>query len=115
MRNNLFILLIAIISIFSCKPTKISKIGDYSNIEFDYFSNRSKIKIDKPGFDFTLLLNLRIKDDSLIWINLSNTLVGKIGKCKITQDSVYVLKDFQGKEFYTADIQNFNQKIGFEI
>lgn len=115
MKNNLIILFFATLGIYSCKTTKISKIGDYSNIEFDYFSNRSKIKIDKSGMNFTLLLNLRIKDDSLIWMNISNTLVGKIGKCKVTEDSLYVLKDFQGKEYFTAGIASLNQKIGFDL
>ena len=46
-KNNLFILLVAALTTVACNSVKISKIGDYSDTHFDYFSNRSKVKIDQ--------------------------------------------------------------------
>ncbi len=84
-------------------------------IDFDYYTSRAKIKVDKQGMDFSVLMNLRMQKDKLIWINLSNTMIGKVGKCKITPDSVFVLRDFQAKEYYKGSIADLNKRIGYEL
>ena len=118
MNNKGLYLIFAMIILFvSCKTSSIktaSKIQAEA-IDFDFFSSRSKIKVDKKGMDISVSMNLRINKDHLIWINLSNTLIGKIGKCKITPDSVFVLRDYQAKEFYKGSIGELNRRLGYEL
>ena len=115
-RYRYFILVIAIIFV-SCKTnTQNTALKIQSEaIDFDFFSSRSKIKVDKKGMDFSVLMNLRIQKDKLIWINLSNTMIGKIGKCKITPDSVFVLRDYEAKEYYTGSIDQLNNRLGYSL
>ena len=85
------------------------------SVDFDFFTSRSKIKVDKKGLDVSMSMNLRINKDQLIWINLSNTMIGKIGKCKVTPDSVFVLRDYQAKEYYKGSIEGLNKRLGYEL
>ena len=118
MKNKGFFLIIATACLLiACKPNPTKTASDIQaeSIDFDFFSSRSKIKIDKKGLDFSLSMNLRIQKDQLIWINLSNTMVGKIGKCKFTTDSVFVLRDYQAKEYYKGSLIELNKRLGYEL
>lgn len=112
MKTNLLICLTVILAC-SCKVNTTKTVQDIKSktVEFEYFSSRAKIKLGK----YNVLLNLRMKQDSVVWINLSNTAVGKIGKAVIKQDSVFVLRDYKGKEFYAEAINSLQEKIGYPI
>ncbi len=97
----------------SCKvnTSKTTESIKSQKVNFDYFSARAKIKIGK----YNVLLNLRIKQDSAVWINLSNTAVGKIGKALIKQDSIYVLRDYKAKEYYADAVTQLQNRIGYPV
>lgn len=118
MKNKSYCLFIMFaILVIGCKTNKQSTANKIQAeaIDFDYFSSRSKIKVDRKGMDLSILMNLRIQNDKLIWINLSNTMVGKIGKCKITPDSVFVLRDYQAKEYYHGSVSELNKMVGYPL
>lgn len=119
MKNKGIYLLFAILMIVftSCKSTSNNAAQEIEAeaIDFDFYSARSKIKINKKGMDYSVLMNLRIQNNELIWINLSNTVVGKIGKCKVTPDSVLVLRDYQENEYYEGSILALNERIGYNL
>lgn len=97
----------------SCKvnTTKTTENIKSQEVNFDYFSGRAKIKIGK----YNVLLNLRMKQDSAVWINLSNTAVGKIGKALVKKDSVFVLRDYKGKEYYADAVTQLQSRIGYPV
>jgi hypothetical protein len=115
--KGIWIVLVMVLVFVSCKTNTIntaSKIQAEA-IDFDFFSSRSKLKVDKKGMDFSVLMNLRIQKNQVIWINLSNTMIGKIGKCKITPDSVFVLRDYEEKEYYKGSIDDLNTRLGYSL
>jgi hypothetical protein len=118
MKNKgIYLILAIMLALVSCKTNSKNTASDIKAevLDFDFYSARSKIKINKKGMDYSILMNLRIQNNQLIWINLSNTVVGKIGRCKITPDSVFVLRDYQVREYYKGSISALNSRIGYEL
>ena len=118
MKNKGCYLLFALMAILvSCKSTTKNTALEIEaeSIDFDFYSSRSKIKINKKGMDYSVLMNLRIQNNELIWINLSKTVVGKLGIGKVTPDLVFVLRDYQENEYYEGSISALNSRIGYDL
>ena len=97
MKNKGCYLLFALMAILvSCKSTTKNTALEIEaeSIDFDFYSSRSKIKINKKGMDYSVLMNLRIQNNELIWINLSNTVVGRVGKWKVTRNDVVDIRGY---------------------
>lgn len=113
MKSSSLLNIFFVLALWGCKVNTTKTVQEIKNktVEFDYFSSRAKIKLGK----YNVLLNLRMKQDSAVWINLSNTAVGKIGKAIIKQDSVFVLRDYKGKEYYADAVTSLQKRIGYPV
>lgn len=87
-------------------------------IDFDYLSIKSKIKLKEEHKTTEATAVLRLKKDSIIWFNLSGALGVQGMRGIITQDSVFVLNrvDKQYSVFgFDAISGEFNFPIDFSL
>lgn len=84
-------------------------------VDFNYFSSKMKIHFDDGNQSIGLTSSLRMKKDSIVWISIMGPFGVKVGKAKVTKDSVFVLRDFQSKEYYAYSISAFNHKYQTDL
>jgi hypothetical protein len=106
---------------FSCKRQKISltptttEVNNLSvqEIDFTYFSSKSKITYNDAENNLNAIVNIRMKKDSLIWLSISK--IGVEGaRSLITKDSIYVLDKLKN-EYSVYDFQTLSEKFNFNI
>ncbi|MDO1447027.1 DUF4292 domain-containing protein [Rhodocytophaga aerolata] len=116
-----YILFFLVIFTFSCKrqkinlPTSTTKIKNLSvqEIDFKYFSSRSKVTYTDSENNLNAIANIRIKKDSLIWISVSKIGVEGV-RALITQDSILVVNRLKN-EFTAYDFKSLSEKFNFNI
>jgi hypothetical protein len=128
MNNKHILLFIAcFITFYSCKKPPAVTNKDISTteakpetlqvqleeIDFDYFSTRSKVNFRDQNEDQTATVNIRMKKDSLIWLSVNK--VGIEGfRALITRDSIYVLDQVK-KEYFVKDFKSLSEQFNFTI
>lgn len=86
---------------------------EVNEIDFDYFSAKVKLKFKDNKYDVKAKANIRIKKDSLIWMNL--TAVGISGsRCLISRDSVILLNILK-KEYYVFSYEDLSDKFNYQM
>ena len=113
MNSRIVLFLILSTFLFSCSK-KGTKTHYANNLEFNYFSGKAKINFDDGANNYNLNANIRIKHDSIIWVSAYSSLF-KIGKCLITTDSIFILKDIQSNEYYKYSFDSLTKKIGYDV
>lgn len=111
--NRFCLLAIGIFFLFGCSK-RASKTVYSDDLEFNYFAGKAKVDLDDGSTKVSLNANIRIKHDSIIWISAQHPLM-KIGKCLVTKDSVFILKDFQASEYYRYSFAELSQKMGYNL
>jgi hypothetical protein len=84
------------------------------DVDFNYFSSKSNFhyKDDDENLEATALI--RIKKDSIIWINISPGLGIEAMRAKITPDSIIVVDKIK-KQFVVYNFKTLSQRYNFEI
>jgi hypothetical protein len=84
------------------------------DVDFNYFSSKSNFhyKDDDENLEATALI--RIKKDSIIWINVSPGLGIEAMRAKITPDSIVVVDKIK-KQYVVYDFKTLSQRYNFEI
>lgn len=113
MNSRILLILVASLFFLSCSKKGI-KSHTRHNLDFNYFSGKAKINFDDGENSYNLSANIRVKHDSIIWVSAYSSLF-KIGKCKITHDSIFILKDIQSNEYYNYSFKGLTDKIGYDI
>lgn len=86
---------------------------DVREIDFDYFSGKAKINFKDNDHDVKAKANIRIKKDSLIWINFSA--IGIQGaRVVMNQDSITII-NMMKKEYYVFYYDSLSRKFNFDI
>lgn len=96
---------------FKFSPKEVLTIEE---IDYEYFSTRSKIKYKNGEEKTKATANIRIKKDSLIWFTLSNGVGIEGVRGQITKDSV-VLMDRINRELYAYSLEQLNEKFQFDF
>ncbi|HEY9117815.1 MAG TPA: DUF4292 domain-containing protein [Roseivirga sp.] len=96
---------------FKFSPKEVLTIEE---IDYEYFSTRSKIKYKNGEEKTKATANIRIKKDSLIWFTLSNGVGIEGVRGQITKDSV-VLIDRINRELYAYSFEQLNDKFQFDF
>lgn len=96
---------------FKFSPKEVLTIEE---IDYEYFSTRSKIKYKNGEEKTKATANIRIKKDSLIWFTLSNGVGIEGVRGQITKDSV-VLMDRINRELYAYSFEQLNEKFQFDF
>jgi len=113
------VLLLIILSSCARKTTVIDKslvegkTIDVQSIDFDYFNLKSKLTLnDGETKDATILL--RMKKDSVIWINISGSLGIQGLRAILTTDSVKIL-DRVTKEYTVYSYTGLSDRLNFKV
>lgn len=83
-------------------------------VDFDYFSGKSKIKFLDDNQSVDANANIRIKKDSIIWISVTPGLGIEMIRAVILHDSIHVM-DRMNKSYYTYDFDSLSTKLKFKI
>ncbi|MBC7921220.1 MAG: DUF4292 domain-containing protein [Ferruginibacter sp.] len=118
---------LALLLFFACKRTPVvtnpstslpeatsdSLLVPINEVDFQYFSSKSKINYQEENEEQSATVSIRMKKDSLIWL-----LVNKVGiegfRALITRDSVYVI-DRLRKDSYVKDFKSLSDQFKFTI
>lgn len=86
---------------------------DVHEMDFEYFSGKAKINYKDDELDIKAKANIRIKKDSIIWINFSA--IGIQGaRCMITKDSITIINNLK-KEYYVFNYDSLSKQFNFEV
>ena len=101
------------------KPLGAKKIYKHvvrNYVDFDIISLKSNMKLGIKGKSFNLKANIRIKRDSIIWINLSHSTGIPVARLMLTNDSIHVLDRIK-KVYYRGDYKSLRDdfKINFSF
>lgn len=119
--NRVILLFILGFLAFSCSrkvtsiktPTKEREF-DVKELEIDYFSLKSKIKLEEGDQSQNITALIRLRQDSIIWFNLSGTLGFQGMRGLFTADSVKILNRVD-KEYVHSTYKELSEKINFKI
>jgi len=120
MNRNIIIFLILSFALSSCKkqiysfnPFEKKKLI-VDEINFDNFSAKSKIKYLDGDEGFNAVANIRIKEDSIIWISVSPGIGVEILRAIITPDSLFVINRLK-KEFVAVSLDSISHQLNFNL
>lgn len=93
---------------------KIYKNVRQSYIDYEVISMKSSLKLEISDKKYNLKANIRIKKDSMIWINLNHSTGYPVARILLTNDSIKVL-DKINKEYYKGDYYSLMKKFNINI
>ena len=83
-------------------------------VDFDYFSGRSKIKYLDDNQSMSANASIRIKKDSIIWISVTPGLGIEMLRVIILHDSMHVM-DRMHKSYYSFNFDSLSSKLNFKV
>jgi hypothetical protein len=86
---------------------------EIEEIDFDYFHGKAKMIFRDEKKEREVKANIRIRKDSVIWLNFS--VIGvQGGRALINQDSVTIVSTVD-KEYYVFDYKELSKRFNFEV
>jgi hypothetical protein len=120
MNRKLPLFLIIVILFTACKKdlvgTKTKKKDDVNieEINFDYFSTRTKVKYSEGEKQVNGTANIRMRKDSIIWISVSPSIGIEATRMIITKDTAIVINRIE-KEYYIFNFDEISRYFNFRI
>ena len=111
-------LLVGVLLFSSCRSKKtpsFSNVKGLDQIDFKYFSSKLKIDYNDGNQSIGLNASLRMKKDEMVWMTVLGPFGIKVGKLKLTQDSIFVLQDYPDKTYMEYSLLGFNSKYGTDV
>ncbi len=103
----------------ACKNKKsgapMTKVKGLDQVDFDYFSSKLKVNYSDENQSIGLNAGLRMKKDEIVWLSVLGPFGIKVGKLKLTQDSILILQDYPDKTYSAYSVEAFNRKNGTDI
>ncbi|MFA0961519.1 DUF4292 domain-containing protein [Roseivirga sp. BDSF3-8] len=87
---------------------------EVQEIDFDYFSTKTKIRFKDNEQDLNTNANVRIKKDSVIWLSVNAALGIEAARGLITKDSMVILNRLE-KKLLVYDYDELSEKFGMRI
>ena len=120
--SKLKIIVYFLVSIFllsACKNKKsgapMNKVKGLDQVDFDFFSSKLKINYADENQSIGLNAALRMEKDKVVWMSVLGPFGIKVGKLKLTQDSILILQDYPEKSYSAYSVEVFNKKNGTDI
>lgn len=121
-KSNIGCLIFCTLLIISCRRPQTGVDYDFldktklevQEIDFIYFSAKSKIQYQDHNNNISATANIRIKKDSIIWFSITPALGIEAARGIITQDSI-VLMNRLNKEYSVYDFATLSQKFNFNL
>lgn len=82
-------------------------------VDFNYLAGKAKIKFKDDEYDIKAKANIRIKKDSIIWMNFEAVGI-QGGRCAITNDSIVILNMLK-KEYYIFQYEELSERFNFNV
>jgi len=86
---------------------------EVKEIDFDYFQAKAKLNFRDHEYDVRAKATIRIKMDSVIWLNFAAVGVSG-GRCLITKDSLTLLNMIK-KEYYVFSYDEISEKFNYPL
>ena len=120
--SRVLIFAFAILTIFTSCGNKVAMFSksydrttlDIQQLDFDYLSIKSKIELQEPHKTTKVTALVRIKQDSILWFNLSGALGVQGMRGLVTQDSVYIINRVD-KEYSIYSFAQVSKEFNFPI
>ena len=116
MRINNLIWAIVLIStcLISCNRKAINQLQLTSKRNFDYFVGKGKIKfVDEKNNKQTATLQLKIQKDSVIWGNVSKSVI-QVARFSVLNDSLFFINKLERK-YIPKSINSLSQGIDIQF
>ena len=84
------------------------------NIQYTYLKNKANAELFYQEENKQIKVNIRVKKDSIIWVNLSKSSV-QILTCLISKDSVKFLKKIGGKQYFLGSYEDVEKILGIQL
>ncbi|TXK46035.1 DUF4292 domain-containing protein [Pontibacter qinzhouensis] len=84
------------------------------NLDFNYLSARSQVKIEDKNGSQSSGMSLRMKKDSIIWVSVLPGLGIEAARLKVTRDSVFMMNRIH-KEYLATDFKFLSKKFQVDI
>ncbi|WP_114782726.1 DUF4292 domain-containing protein [Botryobacter ruber] len=123
MNKPLLLFLLGLLILSSCKKeaapvasATTETVGSVTvqNLDFDYLSARSQLKVEDNNGSQSSGMSLRIRKDSIIWASILPGLGIEAARIKITQDSVFVVNRMR-KEYIATDYDYLRNKFKVDL
>ncbi len=122
------IFLLLLFSLFACKTPKsvnsseLSKLSSSearngilsSDIEFDWFYGKAKMKYDDGKKSQGFTAQFRIQRDSICWVSITSLMGIEVARILITNDSIHIL-DKLDKVYYRKPFSYINNFVPFNF
>jgi hypothetical protein len=113
------LVLVVLLGACSSKGALFTKSYDRSTLKiqqlkFDYLSIKSKIELQEPHKTTKVTALLRMRQDSLIWFNLSGALGVQGMRGLITRDSVYIINRVES-QYSIYSFEDVSREFNFPI
>lgn len=87
---------------------------DENEVDFDTFSAKANFSIKSEKRNKSFKANIRIKNDSAIWISITPLFGIEVARVMITQDTVKVINRIN-KEYFIGDYTYINKRFNVEL
>jgi len=88
------------------------------NIDFEYFNSKAKMNFYDGANNFDASMNIRIKKDSIIWINVIPMLGIEAARVALTQDSIIMMNkidNYYSVFYYDSLSHKYNINLNFNL
>lgn len=118
---NKILCVFALLLIFpSCKKNIPEGSEDFSkkfrvdNVDFQYFSSKSKVKLKNTSKSFSSVVQTRIRKDSAIWISVAPAFGLEAARVLITKDSLLMINRLN-REFFSYNYDQVDKEFGLPL
>lgn len=116
---NKIALLLSVLIFFGCQRNTLTfrdREGGFktNTFEFDYLEAKVKMDYETDKSKLTAFANLRIRQDSAIWVSLSPGLGVEVMRAMVTKESIQAYDKLK-KEYYEYTYAELTKKYGFEV
>ena len=114
--------------VVSCNVKKELTVNDFSTISIEevitkvnsttpsykWLSIRGKLKVNTQDGGVPLGFNLKIAEDSLIWISITAPIIGEVNRLMITRDTLYSINR-TNSSWFTKNISFFKDEYNINL
>ena len=112
MRNRLFIVLFALLLTASSCASRKKTVAPAPPQSFEWLTANLSIQAEGNGVAYNDLSGqLRMRKDSIVWLNVTATMGVEVLRAKISNDSIWILNRLE-KTYLAEHVDSLDQQIG---
>lgn len=112
MRNRLFIVLFALLLTASSCASRKKTVAPAPPQSFEWLTANLSIQAEGNGMTYNDLSGqLRMRKDSIVWLNVTATMGVEVLRAKISNDSIWILNRLE-KTYLAEHVDSLDQQIG---